>query len=590
MNPGPGVMAADVLAAHGIEPEPLSSELVQSLDRILPSFWSRGNPIDIIGDATPERFRKAIEVCLESNAFDGILTVMAPQALADAEPVAASLADLAENTRFPLFASWIGGKRMQAAIDLMNRSNIPTYETPERAVQSFLFMVEYGQNLEMLMEIPPKLTRELSFDRDAADAFIRSQTTGEKLGLSEAESKKLLSAYGIPVNPTRMAKTEEDAVAAAQDMGFPVALKLVSPDISHKTEADGVQLNLNSGDDVRNAWQKIMKGAKDYDPNAQITGVTVQQFIQRPDYELLIGAKTDPSFGPVILFGMGGIFTEILKDRALGLVPLNRLLARRLMEKTRAFELLKGFRNRPPADLEALEEMLIRLSQLVADFPQIAELDMNPVVVKNGQPVVVDARIRLEESPEGEHLVISPYPEANEFRETTDDGQVVLIRPIKPEDAPLFTDLFAVLSKTSIYYRFFSTIKELSPAMLARFTQIDYDRQVALVALDRQQDGDKMMGVARVIRETDGKTGEFAVLVGDPWQGRGIGGRLLTRVLQIARQMEIETVWGIVLRDNHGMRALGKKLGFFEQTGEQAEEVELKIDLGTVDLSFVNKA
>jgi acetyltransferase len=295
-----------------------------------------------------------------------------------------------------------------------------------------------------------------------------------------------------------------------------------------------------------------------------------------------MGAKRDPNFGPVILFGMGGIYTEVLKDRALGLPPMNRLLARRLMQETKAYSLLQGYRNRPAADMERLEEMIVRLSQLLIDFPEIAELDMNPVLIKDGNPVAVDARILVSplEVPSSLHLVIGPYPEEDESHMVSVDGRRIFIRPVKPEDAPLFTALFKVLSPTTIYYRFFGMLKELKPEMLARFTQIDYDREVALVAIDEDSQTDSMLGVARIIGDPDGKTGEFAVLVGDAWQGQGIGSNLLEKCLSIAEKQGFETVHGTVLRENRNMLALGKKLGFEIKRDPDSGDNELVIHFG----------
>ncbi len=588
---GPGVMATDALGNHGLAPAPLSRELTESLDDLLPQFWSRNNPIDILGDANRERFMKTVELCHESQSFDGILTIMVPQALTDPKPVAEALAASARDKRFPIFASWIGGKKMETAVAVLNQAKIPTYETPERAIQAFVFMVAYGRNLELLTQIPRKLSHKLQYDHNKVHNLLQDHMKQDAGFLSEAESKEILSAYGIPVNTTQTAATEEDAVSRAQKIGFPVALKLISPDISHKTDAHGVHLNLQSDDAVQSAFGKIMEGAKAYNPDAHIEGVSVQQYIDSPDYELLIGAKKDVSFGPVIVFGSGGIFTEILEDRSLGLPPLTPLLARRMMENTRVFSLLQGFRNRPPADMEALEALLMRVSQLVVDFPQIAELDMNPVIVKDGLPRAVDARIRLEDvaEPSALHLVISPYPDEYEFHEKTDDGRDIFIRPVKPEDAPLFKELFKELSSTSVYHRFFSAMKEISPAMLARFTQIDYDRQIALIALDDSSKKEKMFGIARVITDPDGKSGEFSILIGDPWHGQGIGAKLLGRVLQIAKNRKIERVWGTVLRENSKMIAFGKTLGFTPTADTDLGEIELKIDLTEADFSFLDQ-
>ena len=587
---GPGVMATDALADHKVAPAPLSRELTESLDEILPRFWSRNNPIDILGDATRERFIKTFDLCHESTSFDGILTIMVPQALTDPEPLATAMAESARNKNFPLFASWIGGKKMENAVTSLNQAKIPTYETPERAIQAFFFMVAYSRNLEMLTQIPRKLSLKLQYDRSKVQNLLDDNMNKDNGFLSEAASKKILSAYGIPVNTTQTAPTEEKALALAKKIGFPVALKLMSPDISHKTDANGVHLNLTSSDAVQDAFSKIMEGAKEYNPDAHIDGVSVQQSIDSPDYELLIGAKSDVSFGPVIMFGSGGIFTEILEDMALGLPPLNRLLAKRMMEDTRIFKLLQGFRNRPPADMEALEILLINISQLMTDFPRIAELDMNPVIVKDGFPMAVDARIRVEDiaQPSPMHLVISPYPEEYEFHEKIDDGIDIFIRPVKPEDASLFTELFGLLSSTSIYHRFFSAMKEISPAMLARFTQVDYDREIALIALDEASKNETMFGIARVISDPDGKTGEFSVLIGDPWHGQGIGAKLLGRVLQIAKTRGIETVWGTVLRENRKMIALQKRLGFTPKTDAEQGEVTLQINLKEADFSFLD--
>ena len=488
---GPGIMAADTLAEYNLEPAPIPDDIMAQLDEILPPHWSRNNPIDILGNATLERFTRAMEICLASREFDGVLIIMVSEPHIRPEEVAEALAGLVKRKRFPVFASWMGGSRMAAANDILNRANIPTYETPERAVRAFLYMVEYTRNQELLSQAPAKLSADLFFDRDFVfrtiyDCFYGSQEDQEEVDyyqegpmermLDEITSKRVLAAYGIPVAETVLATTVDEAVALAADMEMPLVMKLVSPDISHKSDAGGVQLDLRNEDDLGQAWERIMAGARAYNPEARITGVSLQPFIANPDFELLMGCKTDANFGPVLLFGSGGIYAEVLHDQALGLPPLNRLLARRMMEETRIQPLLKGYRNHPPADLEKLEELLIRLSQLVIDFPEIVEMDINPVVVKNGEPCAVDARIRLVRDESGttrQHLVISPYPQHLERHDLTDLDMPLFIRPIKPEDAALFTELFNTLTPTSIYYRFFSVVKSLTPEILARFTQLD---------------------------------------------------------------------------------------------------------------------
>ena len=599
---GPGIMAADTLAEYNLEPAPIPDDIMAQLDEILPPHWSRNNPIDILGNATLERFTRAMEICLASREFDGVLVIMVNEPHIRPEEVAEALARLVKRKRFPVFASWMGGSRMAAANDILNRANIPTYETPERAVRAFLYMVEYTRNQELLSQAPAKLSADLFFDRDFVfrtiyDCFYGSQEDQEEVDyyqegpmermLDEITSKRVLAAYGIPVAETVLATTVDEAVALAADMEMPLVMKLVSPDISHKSDAGGVQLDLRNEDDLRQAWERIMAGVRAYNPEARITGVSLQPYIANPDFELLMGSKTDDNFGPVLLFGSGGVYAEVLNDQALGLPPLNRLLARRMMEETRIQPLLKGYRNHPPADLEKLEELLIRLSQLVIDFPEIVEMDINPVVVKNGEPCAVDARIRLVRDESGstrQHLVISPYPQHLERHDLTDLDMPLFIRPIKPEDAALFTELFNTLTPTSIYYRFFSVVKSLTPEILARFTQIDYDREISFVALDDRAGEEQMLGIANIIGEPDGKRGEFSVLIGDPWQGVGIGAKLLLQCLRIAQERGMEIVWGTVLSENIYMLGLGKKLGFTVTPGGDGSEFKLTIDLKTVKL------
>jgi len=574
---GPGVMAADTLAHYGLAPAQLSPETMERLDAFLPPFWSRGNPIDILGDASEKRFRRTLEVCSECRDADGVCVMLAPQALTDPLSVAQTLAAAMKDLQFPVFACWMGGKSIEQAMEVLNKAGIPTYETPERAIRAFLYMVEYAKNMTSLMEIPPRLTRDMVFDREKARDLLEQ---GPEEGfMLESDAREVLLAYGLPVIRTETAGTEEEAVRVARDLGYPLVMKLHSPDITHKTDAGGVRLDLRSEQDVRDAFAQILESAHRYKPEARIEGVAMQPFFPNPDLEILLGAKKDSNFGPVIVFGTGGIFTEILKDRALGLPPMNRLLARRMMEETRAWTLLQGYRNRPAADIERLEEAIIRLSQLLIDFPQIAELDMNPLLIKEGKPMAVDARILVSRSdaPSPMHLVISPYPEEDETHLVTQEGVRLFVRPVRPEDGPLFQEFFKVLSPTTIYYRFFSPMKELSQEMLARFTQIDYDREIALVAFEDDARADRMLGVARITGDPDGITGEFAVVVGDPWHGKGIGSTLLQNCLFIAERRGYQLVHGIVLRENQSMLALGKRLGFEINRVPDSNEYELVI-------------
>jgi len=580
---GPGVMATDALASKGLEPAALDRETLERLDAFLPPFWSRGNPIDILGDASPERFRKTLEVCFDVKNIHGVCVILTPQALTDPFAVAETLINTMKGRQYPVFACWMGGKSIEGALTLLNKAGIPTYNTPERVIRAFLYMVEYARNLEALLQIPAKLARDITIDSEKAERILAHAAADQFM--AESDARSVLAAYGLPVIRTETACTEDEASRLGRDMGYPLVMKLLSPDIIHKTEARGVRLDLRSDEDVRRAFSEIVESARNYKPDAQIKGVTLQPFITNPDYEILLGAKRDPNFGPVIAFGTGGIFTEVLQDRALGLPPMNRLLARRMMQETRAWTLLQGYRNRPPADIELLEEMILRLSQLLIDFPQIAELDMNPLLVKDGKPVVVDARIFVSpsERPAPLHLVISPYPAEDETHLVTEEGCKIFIRPVKPEDAHFFQSFFKILSPSSIYHRFFRYVKELTSEMLARFTQIDYDREIALVALEDNPKIERMLGVARIASDPDGKKGEFAVVVGDPWHGQGIGLALLEKCLAIAKKRGFREVRGIVSRGNQSMLALGKKLGFQVKPGPADHDLELVLPLTLVE-------
>jgi len=579
---GPGVMAADALSDCGYEPVSLSQKTIARLDKILPPFWSRRNPIDMLGEASPEIYHQVVKVCLEADEVEGLLIMSAPQALTDTARTAAALVDLIKDQSIPVITSWVGGADMQKGRDLFNRAGIATFDTPERAVRAFMDIYRFSQNSEILQQVPSRLPRRMEFDRRKAKALIQAALKAQNHLLTEMESKTLLSAYGIPVNRAIEATSAAEAANKAKDMGFPVVLKIHSRDVTHKSDADGVWLDLKNEQEVSRAYEQMMCNVKSYNSKAGLEGVTVQPMIRHSGVELILGAKKDRDFGPVILFGWGGILAEVFKDRSIALPPLNRLLARRMMAHTLAYRLLQGYRNIPPANLELLEEILIRLAQLVTDFAEIEELDINPLVVTENGFSAIDARVLLKPSDTSAplHLVISPYPDQYEEHTTTVSGVEIFIRPIRPEDAPLLVELFESLSPRSVYMRFFTPLKCLPHSMLARFTQIDYDRHIALVAITESQADEKMLGVARVIVGRNLREAEFAVAVGDSWQGNGIGAALLNRCLAIARERGIENVHGTVLAENTQMLALGRKLGFHIKKVLDASEYELTIDFG----------
>jgi acetyltransferase len=577
---GPGVMAADALADYGYEPVSLSTEILKKLDEVLPPFWSKRNPIDMLGEAKPELYRQVVEICLTAREINGLLIISAPQALADTAEVADALVDLIRQKPIPIITSWVGGVDMHKGREIFNQAGIPTFDSPERAVRAFMDIYRFSQNIEMLQQIPSRLSKRLKFDRQKAKALIQTGLSTDNGLLTEVESKALLAAYGIPVDPIEPANSKADAIQKATQIGYPVVMKINSRDISHKSDAGCVLLDLKNATEVADAFETIYQNAHEYNPQARVEGVTIQPMRARPDFELILGAKKDRDFGPVILFGMGGIFTEVLKDRAIAFPPLNRLLAKRLMEQTRVYRLLQGYRNTPPANLEALEEILIRLAQLVTDFSEIQELDINPLHATSQGICAVDARVLLKPSATStpHHLVISPYPDQYEEHAQTSTGVDIFVRPIRPEDAPLLIELFESLSPQSVYRRFFTPMKRLPHSMLARFTQIDYDRHIALVALPEAESVETMLGVARVIIGRNLKEAEFSVVVSDPWQGKGIGAALLQRCISIAKERGLETVMGTVLAENTQMLALGKKLGFKIQKVVGVGEYELSID------------
>jgi acetyltransferase len=561
---GPGVMAVDALARWDAEPAVLSDQTVQKLTEVLPPHWSRGNPVDILGDAPVARYLQAVEICMAAPELSGLVIILSPQAMTDPTGVARALVPLISGQARPAFAVWMGGEDVAAGVSILNEADIPTFETPEEAVDTFMEMYSYSKHLEILQETPPRLPHDVQVNTSQARTFIDQCLKGQDRVLTELESKAILSAYGIPVNPTVAASTAPDAVKVAQVIGFPVALKINSPDVTHKSDVGGMRFNLNSESEILAAFHDIVADVQAHKPEARILGVTVQAQEPKPDCELLIGSKRDPDFGPLILFGAGGVFTEVLQDTAVDLPPLNLLLARRLIEKTRVSKVLLGFRQIPPANLEALGEILVRVSQLVTDFPEIVELDINPLLVSNGRFVGVDGRLVIEPTtvPAPRHLIIAPYPNQYQSHWMMRDGTPVLLRPMKPEDEPLVSDFLARCSEETIYFRYFRLIKKWTHEMLIRFTQNDYDREIGLMAIGEPPGPEVMLGVSRLVMAADRTTAEFAVIVADLWQGKGLGPKLVEGVIAIAREQGVKLLWGEVLAQNQPMLEVVKRLGF----------------------------
>ncbi|UCE44509.1 MAG: bifunctional acetate--CoA ligase family protein/GNAT family N-acetyltransferase [Candidatus Bathyarchaeota archaeon] len=574
---GPGVMAADAVIARGGKLAKLGEKTMEQLDKVLPRYWSRGNPIDILGDAKADRYKAVVEACFEDENVDGLLIIYTPQGIADPAKVAKSIITLSKSkgSGKTVLTSFMGYGDVEKANKTFSENNIPTYSTPEQAVATYMYMYQYKRNLELLYETPEELPVDIVQPRRPLMVIMRNAASQDRGILTEMEAKQLLAYYDIPVIKTLVAKTVEEAAVLASQIGYPVVMKILSPQIVHKTEAGGVVLDIDSEYEVREVFADIMRRAREYNPEAEIQGVTVQPMIRRRGYEVILGAKADPLFGPVVLFGMGGVGVELFKDFAVGFPPLNQTLARRMMEETKVYRLLKGFRNMPPANLKLLEETLVRFSQMLVDFPQLKEVDINPLFIDGKEAFALDARVVIDKKrvfaklEPREHLVICPYPKKYESLWKLRDGRPVLLRPIKPEDEPLWLEMFRNFSEESIRYRFFNVIKDTPHEMRVRYCNIDYDREMAIVAELSEGEERKILGVVRLNVEPDGKTGEIAVIVADPWQGLGLGSKMVDYIIEICKDMGLERVYGLMLKNNQRAIALMKKMGFTTEYPDQ---------------------
>ena len=578
---GPGVMAIDALGSWGVEPATLGPETLAKLNEVLPHFWSHNNPVDILGDATHERYLQALQILLQAPELSGLVVILTHQAMTDPARVAQELVPEIKKYAKPVLAVWMGGEDVAEGVRLLNDGGVAVYETPEQAVDTFMAMYSYTRNLELLQETPAQLPHELEVNHQQAQAYIQECLKRQSHVLSEIEAKAILAAYGIPVTPTISASSAQAAAQAASHLGYPVVMKIHSPQISHKTEVGGVKIGLKNEDDVKAAFDEITGAARLRAPEAQILGVTMQPMVRPVDFELIMGAKKDPQFGPVLLFGLGGIYAEVLKDASIALPPLNLMLAGRMMQRTRIYRLLQGYRNLPPADLEKLAEMLMRLSQLVTEFSEIVELDINPLFISEGQPLAGDARMVVEASPvpAPRHLILAPYPNQFVSDWMLEDGTPVKIRPMKPEDEPLVADFLAACSDETIYFRYFRRIRNWTHDMLIRFTQNDYDRELGLMAVGAPPGPEVMMGVSRLVTTSDRQDAEFALIVADAWHGKGLGSKLMERLIQVAREMGVKRLKGDVLSENHPMLALMSKLGFVLSKDEGGETVRVEMTL-----------
>jgi|WetSurMetagenome_2_1015567.scaffolds.fasta_scaffold00038_39 acetyltransferase len=585
---GPGVLATDSIIEKGGKLATLSPETIDKLNKVLPTHWSHGNPVDIIGDGDEERYQKAIEICLEDKNIDGLLILCVPQVMADPQKLADRLVDIARKSTKPILTSFIGEASVYHAREILNRNNIPTYASPDEAVESYMYLYHYERHLGQLYETPEELNIKTPAHTEIIKKILNAAAKEKRVLLNESEAKTFLELYGINTTSPIITENEEKARIAAEKIGYPVVMKILSPQISHKSDVGGVVLDLRCGDDVKTAFRAMVKQAKEKVPGATILGVTIQKQIKNQGYELILGSKKDPVFGSVILFGLGGIYTELFKDRAIGFPPLNQTLAQRIIEKTKAYELLKGFRNVPPVDMKKVEEAMIKFSQMLIDHPEIKEVDINPLIPQGNDLIAVDARIILDPEPaKHPHLIITPYPVKYMKPIVLKDGKKALLRPIKPEDENMWLEMFKTFSEETVRFRFFRIIKDTPHEVRTRYCNIDYDREIGIVAEMEENGKKRLLGVSRLILDpARNDEAEFALVVTDEWQRQGLGSEFLDYLIEIAKDKNLSKVTGVVLKDNYPMIALCREKNFRFSEGDPGEykvEYDVILDDGLVD-------
>jgi len=569
---GPAVLATDALVRHGGELAELSAESVRTLDRVLPGASARANPLDLGGDARAERYLAALDVVLEDPGVDAALVMHAPTAVASVAEIAAACTPRLVAGPRPGLACWLGAEPTAGETAVAGASALPSYSTPEEAVGAFQYVVRYHRSQALLLEAPAVAPAPGRPDVQVARAVVARALAESRQTLTEPESKSILAAYGIPVAEARVVRESRDLGAAAQDIGFPVVLKILSPDITHKSDVGGVALNIESVVELERAADAMLLRCRQSAPSARIDGFTVQKMIRRGGaYELLAGIAVDPTFGPTIVFGQGGTAVELIADRALALPPLNARLARELIASTRIHRLLLGYRDHAAADTAALERALVSLSQLAADVPEIVELDVNPLLADTDGVIALDARVRLERTAlrGTDRLAIRPYPVELEA-DVQLDGRRLHLRPIRPEDFAQQKRFLSRCSPEDLHSRFLSTFRELPDAEIARLTQIDYDREMALIAEEADGEGAvETLGVARVSADPDNIEAEFAILVRSDFKRHGLGSLLLGRLIDYCRDRGISRITSSVLSGNAGMLGPGASLGFTTQLTER---------------------
>jgi acetyltransferase len=576
---GAGVLAADRAGDLGLDLPPPSPGTLAALDKLLPPFWSRANPIDILGDAGPGVFGTAVKTCLADPAFDGVLVMLTPQAMTEATKAARAVVEALPKRRTrPVLACWMGETSVAEGRRLLSENGVPDFVTPERAVEAFSYLAQHNRNRSLALETPGPMSGQHLPDLEGARMIIEAVLAEDRSILSDTESKALLRAFQIPINVTLEADTPAEALVAAETVGFPVAIKINSPDITHKSDVGGVKLDISDAAEVKRAFREILDDAARARPGARLKGVTVEPMAHVDDArELVIGASRDPVFGPTLLFGAGGTMVEVLQDSSVALPPLNAVLAARQINRTRVSRLLGAFRDRPAVDRNAVIDVLLRVSDLVCELPEVVELDINPLFAGPGGVLAVDARIVVARPPARDghydHVAIHPYPRHLVWETHLADGTKLVIRPIRPEDAESEKKFVRELSDEARMFRFMGALKELSPEMLVQFTQIDYRREMALVAMVEK--GGQMIqhGVARYVINPDNTSCEFAIVVSDKVQHQGIGTRLMKALLKAARDHGLTVMEGTVLKANAPMLKLMSELGFNQRLAADEPDI-----------------
>ncbi len=576
---GPGVMATDCAADLGLVMADLSAETLEKLNQALPSTWSHGNPVDIIGDAQADRYRHAVQACLEDPGVDGVLTILTPQAMTKPLEAATAVIELSDRYRKPFLACWMGGAQVDSSRAAFNRARKPSFRTPEPAVEVFSYLSAYYQNQKLLMQMPGPLSHHLEPDVEGARMIIEGALQERRKILSEMESKALLSAFHIPVAKTLVAHSPNEALLIAQQLGFPVAMKVNSPDITHKTDAGGVMLNLANAQAVRAAYHEIIENLRRNRPEARIDGISIEPMIVKPNgRELMVGVTSDPIFGPLITFGAGGTTVEVMGDRSVMLPPLNGFLVKDLIQRTHVAKMLGAFRHMPPADMQALQSVLLRVSEMVCELPMLMEMDINPLIVDESGALAADARVVVElRQPSADryaHMAIYPYPTHLVTNWQLADGTDLVIRPIRPEDAEIEQEFVRNLSEEARYFRFMNSVQELSEAMLVRFTQIDYSREMALVAVAEESGREVELGVTRFAINPDGESCDFALVIADRMRGKGLGHKLMTALMDAARSKGLKLMEGEVLKSNASMLKLMQRLNFSIENSAEDDSVK----------------